>query len=327
LFILGGCHRDQLYVDTDRISVPQPELLRLEDDLFGLRAEGFDERTTALKAKYGPWYEHYIMSFLNRRGTQDSLYRKALLSFISDRDVRGAYEDVKKVYPDEKVRSLAGDLHDCMKRFRYHFPSAKLPQRFITCTTGWNYAFAYMDSALILGLDMYLGDTSRFYKMLRYPQYQVKRMNEAHILPDIARGWMLTEFDKSETGNRLLDHTIFYGKIFYGVEALLPDLHDSLIIGYSSQQMAYCRSYEKNLWGYFAAENRLYESNMNIVRELTTEGPFTAAISRECPPRVAMWVGWQIVRSYMRNNEKVTLEELMGEKDAQKILTKSRYRP
>ena len=76
-----------------------------------------------------------------------------------------------------------------------------------------------------------------------------------------------------------------------------------------------------------AANNRLYDNNMKTVIELTNDGPYTAAISKECPPRIAMWVGWQIVRSYMKNNESVTLEQLMAEKDAQKILSKSKYRP
>jgi hypothetical protein len=40
-----------------------------------------------------------------------------------------------------------------------------------------------------------------------------------------------------------------------------------------------------------------------------------------------MWVGLQIVRSYMKNNDEVTLAELMNEKNPQKILNKSKYRP
>ena len=92
-------------------------------------------------------------------------------------------------------------------------------------------------------------------------------------------------------------------------------------------QMKYCQNYEKNLWGYIAATNRLYENNLKTIGELTSDGPFTSAISKECPPRIAMWVGWQIVRSYMKNNESVSIEQLLDEKDAQKILNKSKYRP
>jgi len=66
---------------------------------------------------------------------------------------------------------------------------------------------------------------------------------------------------------------------------------------------------------------------MRTVQELTGEGPFTSAISKDCPPGIAKWIGWQIVKSYMEKNENVTLEQLMNEKDAQKILSKSKYRP
>jgi uncharacterized protein YjaZ len=71
----------------------------------------------------------------------------------------------------------------------------------------------------------------------------------------------------------------------------------------------------------------LYKNDLKEVAEYTAEGPFTSAISKECPPRIAMWVGWQIVRSYMNRNEKVSLEELMRTSDAQIILSKAKYKP
>ena len=327
LLIAGGCSRDTRQIDISAVKAPPLEVLRLEEDLFAINAENLNDRTKQNLEKYGPFYEHYIMSFLNRGGTRDSLYRSSVLSFVGDRDVREAYGCIKAAYPDSRLQEMMPGINDCVKRFKVCFPSKKLPARLLTCSTGWNYAFAYMDSALVIGLDMYLGDTSRFYKMLRYPYYQVRKMNAVNILPDLARGWLLTEFDNTDAQNILLNHTIFYGKLFYAVESLLPGLDDSLIIGYTSKQMDYCKTYEKNLWGYFAEKNRLYENSLDNVRELTSEGPFTGAIHKDCPPRIAMWVGWQIVRSYMDRNKNVTLEELMNEKDAAKILNKSKYRP
>jgi len=75
----------------------------------------------------------------------------------------------------------------------------------------------------VLALDRYLGDSCRYYDMLQIPVYQQKMMSEHYILPDLARGWLLTEFDTSNTTNTLLHHTIFYGKIYYAVKALLID--------------------------------------------------------------------------------------------------------
>jgi hypothetical protein len=326
LLILFSCREGKRQADLSQVKIAPLTLLRLEDDLFALKG-AFEEQTMVNRRKYGAFYEHYLMTFLNRGGSSDSLYKPSVIAYVSDRDVSEAYRYIRKIYPPAVMQEMLPQITDCVKRFKFHFPHKKIPTRVITCTTGWNYAFACMDSALIIGLDMYLGDTAKFYQMLRYPQYQTRKMNSVNILPDLARGWLLTEFDNADAGNILLKHTIFYGKLFYAIESLLPETNDSLIIGYTAKQMRYCHEYEKKLWGYFAEKNRLYENNLNTIRELTTEGPFTAAIHKDCPPRIAMWVGWQIVRSYMKQHPEVSLAELMEDRDAQKILNKSRYRP
>ncbi|MBA3683596.1 MAG: hypothetical protein H0W73_20885 [Bacteroidetes bacterium] len=328
ILVLTSCKNNALDVDISGVDAKPLEVLRLENDLFAINAANFDEKNKALNAKYGTYYEHYISGFLNPLGgTRDSLYKSKVLDFTQDKDMKETYAYVRKLYPDAAIEEINNELTNCVKRFKYHFPKRRLPTKLITCTTGYNYAVAYMDSALILGMDMYLNDTAKFYQMLNTPKYQVRMMNENYILPNLAKGWMLIEFDNAKSINTLLYHTIFYGKIFYAINALLPNTNDSLIIGYTSKQMKYCDENEKNLWGYFAEKNRLYENNLKTVQELTTDGPFTGAISKECPPRIAMWIGWQIVRSYMKNNKEVTLEQLMNETDSQKILSKSKYRP
>jgi len=327
LLLITACQEKPLAIDVESVVVPELKVQRLENELFSLNKSNVSPLTDSIYAQYGEVYNHYVMSFLHRNGIKDTGYQQAILSYVQDRDVRQAYQYVNKLYSADRMKRLEADVVEMIKRFKYHFPNKKLPKQLITCTTGWNYAFAYMDSTFILGLDMYLGDTCMFYKMLQYPQYQTRKMNEAHILTDIARGWLLTEFDNKQAENNLLGYTIFYGKLFYAIEALLPNEADSVIIGYNTTQMQYLKNYEKNLWSYFAAKNRLFETSLNTVRELTTEGPFTAAISRDCPPRIAMWVGWQIVRSYMKKHPEVTLSDLMAEEDSKKILSLSKYRP
>jgi hypothetical protein len=327
LLIAVSCSHEPLDVDISDVKTNELQLMRLDQDLFTLTDENIAEKTALLKKKYGDYYEHYLRGFIVRRGTQDTMYRQMVLSFVKDQNVRDCNRDVQAVFSQNKLEKLRNEVQLMVKRHKYHFPTLPLPSRLITCQSGWNYSFAYMDSALVLALDRYLGDTCRFYDMLQIPIYQQKMMSSHYILPDLARGWLLTEFDSANAENTLLHHTIFYGKLYYAVNALLPGTEDSLIISYTGQQLNYCRQYEKKLWSYFADKNRLYENNIQTIRELTSEGPFTSAISKDCPPRVAMWVGWQIVKSYMKNNEGVSLEQLMAEKDAQKILTKSRYRP
>jgi uncharacterized protein YjaZ len=71
----------------------------------------------------------------------------------------------------------------------------------------------------------------------------------------------------------------------------------------------------------------LYTTDHAEIMKYTSEGPFTSAFSKEAPPRIAYWIGWQIVRQYMKNNPDSSVEMLMKETDAQKILSKSKYKP
>jgi len=327
LTILSSCSNNPLDVDVSGIQTEPVKVLRLEKDVFSVNQANIIQKTEEMSRRYGAFYTLYLNSILNTGGVTDTSYQKQVLSFIYNKDMRDAYKESQKIFSDNDLASIGGELNTCIKRFKYHFPKRKLPVKVVSYISGFNYNIVYADSTIGIGLDMYLGDTSRFYQMLQWPQYKVRTMKKEYVLPDAVRGWLITEFDNKEPVNNLLNHMIFYGKIFYACDALLPHLHDSIKIAYTTPQMKYCKEYEKNLWGFFAEKNRLYENSMKTIQELTAEGPFTGAISKECPPRIAMWVGWQIVRSYMDNNKKITLEALMNEKDAQKILSKSKYRP
>jgi uncharacterized protein YjaZ len=75
-------------------------------------------------------------------------------------------------------------------------------------------------------------------------------------------------------------------------------------------------------------ENKdLFKTKSVTLASYLNDGPFTAEVSQESPGRLGIWVGWRIVESYMRNNEHVTIQELMCEGDAQKILEQSFYKP
>ena len=127
--------------------------------------------------------------------------------------------------------------------------------------------------------------------------------------------------------NDFLSQIIYMGKILYLTDDLLPEVQDTLKIRYTAPQMEYCMENEFNIWSYFAAQKIIYTTNQAEIIKFTSEGPFTSALSKQSPPRIGYWVGWRIVRQYMKNNPKVSLEQLMKETDAQQILAKSKYKP
>jgi hypothetical protein len=82
-------------------------------------------------------------------------------------------------------------------------------------------------------------------------------------------------------------------------ETTFTQTHDTLIFSYSQKQLQYCKKYEKNLWAYFLEENKWYDNSPKVLSQFLNDGPFTAAISKECPPRIAMYLAYKIVDSYM----------------------------
>lgn len=324
---LWSCSGNRFEVDVDSVVLEDRSLKQLHNDMFGFNEQNIAKHTQQLQHEYGNFYERYIVSFISAKGISDSLYAFNVLKFTTDKDILTCRKDIQKLYSAEELTALQKNTNNCIKRFHTFFPKKTLPKQIVSCQSGWNYSTACIDSTLVVGLDMYLGSNSVFYQMLNFQYYRTRCMTKDYIIPDLMQGWMLTEFDNDVATNTLLNHTIFYGKVFFAVKALAPEVEDSVILHYTTKQMEYCKSFEKNLWGYMAEKNRLYENNMRTVQELTGEGPFTAAISKDCPPGIAKWIGWQIVKSYMKNNESVSLEQLMNERDAQKILNKSKYRP
>jgi hypothetical protein len=300
---------------------------RLDKDVFALTPQNAVQKMNELQGKYSTFYLRYMSSIVNNGGKMDSLYSETLLRFISNKDIQTAYKDLTKTFSDNDVELLGDEMTEVVKRFNVFFPKRKTPKQFVTFMSGFQYNVVYVDSTLGVGLDMYLGNKNEFYSMMQLPNFRTRTMNKEHLLSDAVRGWVITEFDNADPVNNLLSHMIFYGKIFYVCDGLLPNVQDSIKMGYTTDQMAYCSKYEKNVWGFFAKDNKLYENDLKLVSEFTSDGPFTRAISKECPPRIAMWLGLQIVRSYMEHNSDVTVEDLMNEKDPQKILSRSKYKP
>ncbi len=322
-----ACHTSQLDIDTSNVELEPIVFKRLDKDVFLLNQINCADKMKEYTKKYSTFYSRYLSSIVNNGGKIDSIYSQTLLRFVENQDIKVAHEQVNKIYSDKDIQLLGDEMTEVVKRFKVIFPKRKTPKQFVTFMSGFQYNMVYVDSTLGIGLDMYLGKNNLFYEMMELPKFRTRTMTKEYLLSDAVRAWVISEFDNTDPVNNLLNHLIFYGKIFYVCDALLPNVSDTIKMGYTGAQINYCNMYENKLWGFFVKDNKLYDNDLKIVSEFTSDGPFTRAISKECPPRIAMWLGLQIIKSYMEHNTNVTIEELMNKKDAQEILAKSKYKP
>jgi uncharacterized protein YjaZ len=81
------------------------------------------------------------------------------------------------------------------------------------------------------------------------------------------------------------------------------------------------------IWTHFLKNELLYENNHTVKKKYLDERPTTFEIGNKAPGRIGTWLGWQIVKAYMRENDEITLPQLMDTANARKILDQSKYRP
>jgi hypothetical protein len=229
-------------------------------------------------------------------------------------------------FPD--LSAYETELTDAFRHYQYYFPGAIIP-RFYTYISGGDYEnpVQVSGSYIIIALDTYLGSDFKPYLSDGLSLYKVNSMTPEHIVPDCIR--ILSEYKcpPSPTVHTLLDQMIDAGKRLYIMDALLPAVNGNLKIKYSPEQFDWVTKNESHVWAAMIENGMLYSSNSQLHRAFFADGPNSASFGKESPPRLGEWIGWRIVKSYMDNNTEITLQQLIYEKDSQKILTQSGYKP
>ena len=74
-----------------------------------------------------------------------------------------------------------------------------------------------------------------------------------------------------------------------------------------------------NIWKRLINEKLLYSKDKKKIAQFTANAPFTKGLPEESPSMVGVWIGWQMVRDYVAEND-VSVLDLLAEKDVRKIL-------
>lgn len=324
LFIITACKRDTSDIDVSNIEV-DIRIQRFENDLFSLDPAEVENNIPALENKYDKFFRIFNHRIINIGSSKNQEYADLLRLFLTDYINFKLYERTREVFPD--LNELTAGLADCFRRYKYYFHKKPVPE-IITYISGFNQSLVSDENLLAIGLDKYLGTDEEFYKEVKgIYSYQVSNMHKDKILSDCMRLWAATEFEFNDSVNNLISNMIYEGMIMYFVDVMLPYQPDTLKWGFSGPQMKFCRNNEKQMWTYIIENKLVFNSDKFRISQFIREGPFTKDFTRESPARAAVWLGYNIVNSYMNKHKKLTLRDLMYETDYQKILNESGYNP
>ena len=290
---------------------------RYEETLFGLDTARFQDELKSIQQQYIP----FLDGDLDNPEAVDYLKR-----FATDPFVVHLYQKVKQAFPNlDRITAVVEGVYG---HFHYYYPDIALPTHVYTCVSGIDPdvpSVLFAGDALVISLDWYLnGD--EVYEQIGMPQYRARRTAVESLAKDLGQLLYATYLDQGAKYGSLIEEMVAAGRVDFFIEAMCPELADSVLLGYSSSQMRWIEVNEGNLWADMVGNQYLYSSDLEVYRTFLSDGPFTNEYSHEAPPRLGEFVGLHIVRSYMDNHE-TTLQELMQVADLQELFLDSHYKP
>jgi hypothetical protein len=330
LLVIGcnGCQNDtQRRIELkEKVDV---KIQRFDNELFAVKPDQADAELEKLYVKYGPFYLSYARDVLNMPpNPQDSLYIAPMKMLLAYKPMVELHRSVDSMFHD--MSAVETDLGNAMGIYKQEFQGAKIPA-FVTFVSEFGYANITYDQMICIGLDMYMNKRfADYYRAYEFPEFMIRKLSPEYIVPNAVKSLAIQQYEsQSSTDKRFLATMLVEGKVRYFMKALLPDVHDSIIMGYTQQQLQWAQENNSQIWTHMIEKKLLYMNEPSQFMRYFNDGPFTSAdgVPPESSPMIGTWTGLQIIRKYMDENPSVTLRQLMEEKDFGKILKLSKYRP
>ncbi len=326
LLLLAGCKSDRQYFPR-QIQPVEVEIVRFDSAL--LSAQDTTDILQLYK-DYPDFMSFYSEEILGIEASDTAFMLLQLPQYLADTIYHFAdvNQRVRTTFSD--ISDIQRSLNEAFSRIHYLYPEMPVP-RLTFFVSGFNASLLFYNSPdrqtdMAVGVDMYLGSDYEYYNRVVW-NYQKQTMRPECIPADVVSAFLFRMIPFTSDKSRLLENMIYRGKIMYLLSLVFPDEPDYEIMGYTKQQWQWAERNERQVWQMIVDKRDLWKTESPVLTSYLNDGPFTAEISQEAPPRLGTYIGWRISDAYMNTNPQVSLQEFMQEPDAQKVLEKSHYKP
>jgi len=315
--------KDTIIAKTDdKVTI---KIQRFDQDLVALEKDTSLNTLHLLRKKYGTFLDTIFCKQIMRLWTpMDENLVRNLKDYLTDRDIKHIYDIVNTRF--KNVDDIEKGFNEAFTNYHKLFPGKVIPKVY-TMVNALNYSAIAADSLIAIGLELFLGSDCEIYPQLQFPIYKTRKLRREYIVRDAMEEWIKSDYDDSKVKKDLISQMIYNGKILYALDLILPDADDTLKMGFTKDQLEWCKLSEGSIWTFFVEKKLLFSTDELIYNPFINDGPTTKGMPKESPANVGCWVGWQIVRKYMKEHPDINLKQLLEDNDCRKILDGAKYKP
>lgn len=291
-------------------------IIRYEEDLFNLDTKNLKQELLNLQERYPV----FLGGDLN-----DPNNINQLSGYLNDPMIREFYDDTHAKFPT--LETLEQDMGLLQKNYKKHFPEASEFTIF-TYVSGldFQHPVVFLDSMMLIALDMYLNPGYEHYDKLGIPRYISRRFTEKNIARDATEA-TIVNYVSAPSSDKLISEMIAEGKKLFAISQVSPNIPENTVINYTEEQYEWCENHERELWAFMLKNELLFSSDAKYKQEYLLEAPSTPEFGDEAPARLGQYLGWQIVKAYHKKNPNVTLQQILDYQDENHLMQEAGYKP
>ncbi len=293
-------------------------------DLFSFEVDSLEQNLPFLQNKYGEYFERYCASIIGTGVPSSENFLKNMSTFLSYEYNQEVLDTISVIFKD--LDKIDVEIENSFKHLKYYFPNVEIPDIYYHIS-GFNQSVALDSSWISVSIEKYLGKDCVFYEWLGTPVYLRKGMIPEKIAPDIIKAYAMSTYPFNSESDNLVNQMVYNGKILFFIKKMIPNISLNLLFDYTEDEVKWTRKHESKAWASLVEKKHLFSSDRTILQRYVGESPFTFYFGQESPGKMGNYFGYQIVSSYMKRNENVSIEELMTQNDGQYIFRHSQYRP
>ena len=311
IYFFSSCG-NSFQVDISNIETDDIKIIRYEKALF--EKELNKNRISELQKEFPLFLGNTPL---------DSIQILQLQSYVSDSLLLELYTKTEKIFPS--LSEQEKQLSNSFKYIKYYYPKFENPQVYTYISGVQDIAF-YQDQILMLSIDHYLGKGYAIYQKLGTPKYKQFSMQKQFFIKDALMSIAKVFIQPLPADAKLLEQMIYEGKLLYFIKSMNPGITDIVLFSQTEQHKNWLQEKEAEIWRYYIENELLYKTDYLAYNKFINDAPFTAVLGDNSAPRTGIWLGYQIVHSYMNHSDE-DLQTMLNNQKAQFILQKSKYKP